>query len=529
MKNFFFFIFSFLPYLVFPQDRGDAIIIGSIASPRVLIPILASDSASAEVCSFIFNGLLKYDKNLNLVGDLAQTWQTEEEGKVIIFHLRKGVLWHDGKEFSAYDVEFTYKKLIDPNTPTPYSGDFERIENLEILDRYTVKITYKEPFSPGLASWTMGIIPKHILEKEENLLSSKFSRNPIGTGPYKFKKWIAQEKIELVVNEDYFEKRPNIDRVIFRIIPDTATLFLEVLAQGVDSSGLTPLQFLKHSQAPQFKKNYIKFRYPSNSFLYLGYNLNNPLFKDKKVRQALNYAVNKEEIIKAVLLGEGKVSTGPFTPESWAYDPGFKPAEFFPEKAKTLLFEAGFKDEDGDGFLERKGEPFKFTIITNQGNLERQRVAEIIQAQLRNIGIKVEIKVVEWSVFIDEIIRKRKFETVLLGWSLSRDPDIYDIFHSSKTSPSDFNFVGYNNPEVDKLLVEARKTFDRQKRKQLYQRINRLIYEDQPYMFIYIPNSLSCLHQRFRGVKPAKGGYWYNFIDWWVPLKEQKYKIEFKG
>ena len=529
MRGVFFFFFLFLPYLIFSQDKGDAIIIGSIGSPRILIPILASDSASAEVCSFIFNGLLKYDEDLNLVGDLAQSWEIQEEGKVIIFYLRKGVFWHDGGEFTAEDVEFTYKKLIDSSVPTPYSGDFERIKNLEILDKYTVKIIYKEPFAPALSSWTMGIIPKHILEKEKNLLTSRFSRNPIGTGPYKFKKWIPQQKIELVVNENYFEKRPNIDRVIFRIVPDTATLFLEILAEGVDNAGLSPLQFLRHTNSPQFKKNYIKFRYPSNSFLYLGYNLTHPLFKDKRVREALNYAVNKEEIIKAVLLGEGEVSKGPFTPESWAYDSGFKAWDFSPQKAKMLLSEVGFEDKDGDGILEKRGKPFKFTIITNQGNLERQKVAEIIQAQLKDIGVKVEIKVVEWSVFIDEVIRKRKFEAVLLGWSLSRDPDIYDIFHSSKTAPSEFNFVGYNNKEVDRLLVEARRIFDRERRKKLYYKINKLIYEDQPYMFLYVPNSLSCLHKRFRGIKPAKAGYWYNFIDWWVPLKEQRYRIKLEG
>lgn len=158
MKKAFFFFFLSLTYLVFPQDKGDALVIGSIASPRVLIPILASDSASSEVCSFIFNGLLKYDKDLNLVGDLASSWEIKEEGKVIIFHLREGVFWHDGKEFTSEDVEFTYRKLIDPDVPTPYSGDFERIESFEVIDKYTVKITYKEAFAPALASWTMGIL-----------------------------------------------------------------------------------------------------------------------------------------------------------------------------------------------------------------------------------------------------------------------------------------------------------------------------------------------------------------------------------
>ena len=461
---------------------------------------------------------------MNLIGDLAETWDIEEEGKVIIFHLRKGVRWHDGVRFSASDVDFTYKTLVDPDTPTPYSGDFERIESLEIVDDYTVRITYKEPFAPALSSWGMFIIPEHILKGVDNLLSSDFSRNPVGTGPYRFKRWVSQEKVELRENQDYFEHRPNIDRAIVRDVPDTATLFLEVLKEGVDNCGLTPLQYLKHTKHPLFTRNYRKFRYPSNSFLYLGYNLDNPLFKDARVRRALTHAVDREEIIKAVILGEGIVSTGPLTPESWAYNEGMTAFEFSPEKARLLLKQAGWTDSNNDGILDKDGFPFKFTIITNQGNLERQKVAEIIQSRLKDIGVKVEIKIVEWSVFIDEVINKRKFETVLLGWSLSRDPDMYDIFHSSKTKEGEFNFISYKNEEVDRMLVEARRDFDVDKRKQLYYRIQELVYQDQPYMFIYVPNSLSCIHKRFEGIEPAKIGYWYNFIDWWVSLKNQRYK-----
>ncbi len=161
----FLFIFSFS--WGYCEDYGDAIISASIADARNLLPMLASDSASSEISSMIFNGLVKYDKDINLVGDLAQSWEVLEGGMVIIFHLKKNVRWQDGVSFTAADVEFTYRKMIDPAVRTPYGGDFERVKSLEILDDYTIKITYKEPFVPGLASWGMSIIPKHILEKED--------------------------------------------------------------------------------------------------------------------------------------------------------------------------------------------------------------------------------------------------------------------------------------------------------------------------------------------------------------------------
>jgi peptide/nickel transport system substrate-binding protein len=508
--------------IILAQDFGDAIVSGSIADARTLLPILASDSASADASGMIFNGLVKYDKDINLIGDLAQYWEIQEEGLVIIFHLRKNVAWQDGIPFNAYDVEFTYRKLIDPNVKTPYGGDFERIKSLEVLDENTVKVTYKEPFAPGLSSWGMSIIPKHLLEKED-LNTTTFSRHPIGTGPYRFKSWKTQGKIELVSNRDYFEHRPYIDRYIYRVIPDESTIFLELQMQGIDSTGLSPLQYTRQTDTPFFKKYYRKFRLPSFGYTYLGYNLNNPLFKDKRVRQALNYAVDKQEIIRIVLMGLGEVATGPFVPQSWAYNRNVKPYPFAPEKAKQLLKEAGWIGSNKDNWLKKDGKRFEFTILTNQGNEERIKVGEIIQRRLKDIGIKVNVRVIEWSVFLTENIDKRNFEVVLLGWALGREPDNFDIWHSAKVREGEFNFVNYKNEEVDNSLIEARRTFDQEKRKAYYNRIHEIIYDEQPYMFLYVPDSLSVLASRFQGIKPAPIGIGYNFIDWWVPRAEQRY------
>lgn len=507
----------------FAQDYGDALISGSIGDARTLVPILASDSASADICGMLFNGLVKYDKDINLTGDLAESWEIKDEGLTIIFHLRKSVTWHDGRAFTARDVEFTYQKLIDPSVRTPYSADFQKVKSLEIIDDSTVKVTYQEPFSPGLASWAMPIMPRHILEKED-LNTAKFSRHPIGTGPYKFLSWKSQEKIELASNQEYFQKAPYISRYIYRVIPDEATLFLELQALGIDTSGLSPLQYKKLTDTAFFRDNYLKFRIESFGYTYLGYNLDNPLFKDKRVRRALNYAVDKNELIRGVLLGLGKISTGPFVPESWAYNQQIKPLEFSPDEAKELLAESGWSDHNHDGILDKDGISFEFTILTNQGNLERQRVGEIIQARLKDIGIKVKIKVVEWSVFLSDFIDKRRFEAVLLGWALGREPDCYDIWHSSKTKEGEFNFVGYRNPEVDLLLDAARRIFDQGKRKEIYNKIHEILYEEQPYMFLYCPDALPIVASRFKGIKPAPLGISYNLIDWWVPKQKQRYK-----
>lgn len=501
---------------------GDYFVTGSIGDARNLVPILASDSSSSDIVGMVFNGLVKYDKDLILIGDLAKSWEILDGGLTIIFHLRDDVKWHDGVRFGAKDVEFTYKKLIDPKITTPYSGDFERVKNFEVIDDYTVKITYKEPFSPGLSSWGMPIMPEHILKKED-LNKTDFSRHPIGTGPYKFKNWKTAEKIVLDFNPDYFEGRPYIDKYIYKIIPDEATMFLELRTQSIDNMGLSPLQFKKETDSDFFKTHFQKFKYPSSSYVYMGFNLNDNKFKDKAVRQAINYAIDKKEIIDIVLLGLGRIATGPFLPESWAYNKDVVPYEYNPGKAKELLAEAGWADSNNDGILEKNGQKFEFTIVTNQGNEQRKQAAEIIQARLSKVGIKVNIKILEWSVFISQFIDKRRFEAVLLGWSLPRDPDCYDIFYSSKIKEGEFNFVGYDNPEVDRLLVEARREFDEKIRAEYYKKIQAILYDDSPYIFLFVPYSLPIVNSRFHGIKAAPAGIGYNFIKWFVPEAEQRY------
>ncbi len=498
----------------------NTITVGSLADAKRLIPLLASDSASGEISSWIYNGLTKYDKNIKVIGDLAESWEISPDGLTIIFHLRKNVYWHDGKEFTSNDVVFTYETIIDPKIPTPYSSIYGPVEKVEALDKYTVKVIYKEPYAPALESWGMGIIPKHVLDGKD-ITDEFYNRHPIGTGPYKLKEWITGQKIVLEAFDKYFEGRPNIDRYISRVIPDPATMFLELKFGGIDFMGLTPPQYKLQANSDLFKKYFQKFRYPSFGYTYLGYNLLDNRFSDKRVRQAITYAIDKKAIIAGVLLGFGNPCTGPFPPESWAYNPNVKDFEYNPKKALQLLKEAGWT-LGKDGLLTKNGEPFKFTVLINQGNEARLKTAQIIKENLKKIGIDMNIKVLEWQTLLHEFIDKKRFEAVIMGWALSRDPDIYDIWHSSKTREGEFNFISYKNEEVDQLLLEGRRTFDFKKRKKIYHRIHEILAEEQPCTFLYVPDALPVLHKRFKGVEKAPIGIWYNFIHWYVP----KNKIE---
>ena len=521
LRTFFLLLTSYLLLFTFgctrePEIKNpNAIAVGFLADAKRLIPLLASDSASGDISGLIYNGLTKYDKNIKITGDLAESWDVSPDGLQITFYLRKGVKWHDGVEFTADDVLFTYKTVIDPKIPTPYSSNYGPVEKVEVLGKYIVRVIYKEPYVPALESWGMGIIPKHILDGRD-ITSDYYSRNPIGTGPYKLKEWVTGQKVVLEAFDGYFEGRPNIDKYIARIIPDTATMFLELKFGGIDFMGLTPPQFKLQADSEFFNKYFQKFRYPAFGYTYLGYNLRDEKFSDKRVRQALTHAINKKDIIDGVLLGYGMPCTGPFPPESWAYNPNIKDLEYSPEKALMLFAEAGWK-KGKNGLIEKNGKPFSFTVLVNQGNEARLRTAQIIKENLKKVGVDVKIRVLEWQAMLHEFIDKKRFEAVIMGWALSRDPDAYDIWHSSKTKEGEFNFISYKNDDVDRLLLEGRRTFDMEKRKKIYHRIHEILADDQPYTFLYVPDALPVLHKRFKGVEKAPIGIWYDFIHWYVP------------
>jgi len=507
------------------KSFGGMLFEGSIGDANNLIPILASDSVSHSIASLIYNGLLKYDKNLKLVGDLAKDWKISDDKKTITFYLRNDVKWHDGKPFTAEDVKFTYKTIIDEDTPTAYDADFKIIDNVTIVDNYTIQISYKIPFAPALNSWTMSILPKHLLEGKK-ITQSPLQRNPVGTGPFKFEKWEPGKSISLKANRDYFKGSPFLAKYVLKIIPDTAAMYLALLNQDIDLMSLSPLQYTKQTDTSQFERYFNKYSYLSNSYTYIGYNLKKQMFKDKRVRQALTYATPKEDIIKSVLFGKGQVATGPYKPDSLWYNPNVKKYEYNIEKAKELLAEAGWKDSDNNGYLDKNGKEFSFTLMTNQGNSNRSKIAEIVQQSWKKLGIKVEIRVLEWATLINEYIDKRNFDALVMGWSIPLEPDLYDVWHSSKCTGKNLNFICYQNEKLDELIEKARVTFDMEKRKKLYFQAQEILAEDQPYTFLYVPDALVGLHKRFHGVEPAPAGITYNLEEWYVPKNLRKYELK---
>ncbi len=507
---------------------GDTFIQASIGDIGGLIPSLTSDQSSHEVGSMIYDGLVKLDKDLNTAPAMAESWIYSRDCLELTFKLRRDVKWHDGRPFTADDVVFTYQAMINPKTPAPFKEGFLLVKDVEALDPYTVRVRYDKPYARAVETWGTYILPKHLLESfaaAGTLRESPQNSRPVGTGPYHFQEWKPGEKVVLVANPDYYEGRPYLSRVVYRVIPSQATIFLELKALGVDYvSTLTGIQYARQTEYPAFRKAYYKYRYPASAYTFLGFNLRDPRFADRRVRQAFAHAINKQELIDGVLLGLGRETNGPIRPGTWAYTEAVERFAYDPEQAKALLAEAGWKDRDGDGLVEdREGKPFTLTIRTNQGNDERKKIAEIVQQRLKEIGIQADIQLIEWAAFIKEFVKPRRFEVIVLGLGTGTDPDQFVVWHSSQRGPDQMNRTGYANPEVDALLEAGRQSCVQKERVRYYHRIQEILAHDLPMIFLYNRDSLPVVASRIRGVSPAPAGILHNFDKWYVPKTQQRY------
>ncbi len=506
--------------------NGDARVDASIGDAVTLNPLLAQDSASDDIIGLVFDALLRYNPGLELEGDLAKSWQVRDKGLRIVFHLRRGVLWQDGKSFTSADVAFTYRAIMDPKVACPFKADFSLVSRVETPDPWTVVVTYRKPFAPALSAWAeASILPLHLL-KGRKLSGGSFDSHPVGTGPYCLVSWKRNQSIELKANPLYWEGEPHIRRYLYQIIPDPATQVLEMKSQNVDTVNLSsvPDQYRDLSRSASFREIGRTFRFPGfNEYEFFGFNLLKPMFQDKRVRWALSYAIDRKALIDSILLGYGQPCSGPYVPSMPAYNPRVTPVPYDLGKAEKLLDEAGWK-RGKDGWREKDGRPMAFTIATNQGNKVREEVATILQQQFARLGIRARVQILAWSLFDSQYVSKKNFDTVVLGWGLGMDPDQYVIWDSKESGPGGLNFISYKNPRVDRLLEEGRTTFDWKKRVRIYRKFHALIAADQPVCFLFAPDSLSAVNRRFHGLLVTKTGcMWYWPTRWYVPKSIQLY------
>jgi len=511
---------------VYPSQTGGTLIDATIGEPSGLIYMVAGESAAAAISGNIFNKLLKYDKNLDLEGELAESWIISPDQKTITFKLKPNLKWADGKPLTSEDVLFTWKLVTDEKTRSPYASDYQLVKQAEAPDAQTFSVTYENAYAPALDSWSgLQILPKHLLEKQD-IHTTAFARKPVGSHYYQLDSWSHGENLKLSRNPTSVLGPANIDKLVTRIIPDNSAQFLELMADNIDSMGLDPIKYSRIIPArPELQKKLALYKELGNSYTYMGFNLKHKPFDDVRVRKAINYAIDKQEIIDGVYLGLGINIASPYKPGTRWSNPELKPYPYDVTKAKALLKEAGFVDSDGDGIVERDGKPFAFEIITNQ-NKEREKSAVLIQRRLKDVGIDVQIRAIEWASFISRFIKTGDFDVVVLGWGLGLDPDQFNIWHSSQNQPGQFNFINYNNPKIDALLEQGRLELNPDKRMKIYHEFAKELLEDSPIVYLSAGYGLTAIHKRVKGIdSPAPpAGIGYNSKEWYIP--EQLRRVE---
>ncbi len=466
-----------------------------------------------------------------------------EHNPIILFHLRDGVFFHDGMPVTSKDVKFTYEAIMDPANLSPRLSDFEPVLRVETPDEKTVRVVYKRLYSPALGTWSMGILPQHLLNQEAlkkealrrgmdvssfGMRQSSFNRNPVGCGPFRFKQWKTDQFVILTRFDHYWEGPPNYQEYIFRVVPDLVTQEMEFYAGTLDSYAVQPHQVERLARDARFQA----FSGIAFGYTYIGYNLRREPFNDVRVRKALGMAVDVEKILKYVLHGQAERITGPFPKQTDYYDPSIPPLPYDPEGALRLLEEAGWR-KDSSGRLSKNGQPMRFTLITNSGNDLRKAILAITQDSWRQLGIEVRTDMVEWAVFINERINKRDFDAVVLGWSMGIDPDLYQIWHSSQTGPHQLNFVGFQNPEADELIVRIRQEYRHEEQVRLCRRLHEIIANEQPYTFLYVTRWTAVLDKRivimdrdqegnpiYRRITPTRTGNYAFHFNKWVKLPQ---------
>ncbi len=486
-------VFLFSIVACHKKERNfDAVIVGLEGSPSTLDPRLAADAYSERVNSLVYNGIFTTDRHGRIIPDLAEKWEVRNNS--ITVHLKKGVVFQNGKPLTSRDVKYTLESIL--KMPSPYQSNFKEIKDIITPDKHTVILKLKKFEVPILTALVVGIVPYG--DSDKNF-------KPIGTGPYIVKEFIRGEKIVLIRNKKYFKGSPRIKKIIFRVIPDDTTRVMELLNGGVDllQNSIPPDMLPEVKKSPKLE---VKVE-PGVNVSYLGFNLKDKYLKDFRVRKAIAMAIDRKSIITHLLGGLAEEANSILAPTNWAYAAVTTPS-YDPDVASKLLDNAGYK-KNKDGFR------FQLEYKTSTNRL-RRRIAEVIADQLEKIGIKVKVRSYEFGTFFSDI-RKGNFQLYSLTWVGITDPDIlYYAFDSKSIPPQGANRNFYMNPIFDKLVEEAREITDEAKRKRLYAQAQKILAKDLPVLPLWYHYNIMAYRKGLQGVEILPGGE-YRFLAnaWW--------------
>lgn len=522
--------------------EGDWLVRAFGNSIKTITPLVSSDVYASSVQEYVLESLLTRDPDtLEWQGKLAESWNVSDDGLTITFKLRPEAAFSDGAPVTAEDVVFSFDFIMNPQIKAPRErAYYEKLASVKAVGTHEVEFVFKEPYYNSLTlAGGMSIMAKHFygpyLEDPESFNQSKGLL--FGSGPYRLadpKGWTPDSGvIELERNPRYWGPvQPSFNRMIWKVIENETARLTAYRNTEIDTYSAKPREYknsLLHDDQLMGRSQNFEYLPPTAGYRYIGWNEmrrgKRTRFADRRVREAMTYLTDKQRIVDEIMLGYGEPAVGPFNPQGKQHAPDLKPREYSVAKARSLLLDAGYEDNDGDGLLEDgRGRPFSFELVYPQGSEDYTALALFLKDSYAKAGVQLIPKPTEWSVMLD-LLDKKDFEAISLGWSSGLESDLYQIFASSQTKNNGDNFINYKNSELDRLIEKARSTVDEEKRMPLWREAERIIYRDQPYTFLTRSKSLVLVDERMKNVKVTPLGLNSSEtpIGWYVPAEQQKY------
>lgn len=507
--------------------RGDWLVQNIDTEPKVIAPFIERDYSGALVHEPVLETLVAINpETFEYEPYLAESYEISADGLRFRFRLRPGVCFSDGHPMTAADVLFSFNTLMNTDVDAaPLRSYFTRVKECRKIDDRTVEFTMSEPYfqAMGFIGAGLMIIPEHIYKFEKGADYNNRGDVLVASGPYRLERWDRGQQIVMVRNEHYWGERPTFDRLIFKFITNPQAAFQAFQSSQIDWFNPDPEQFLKFSQDPEFLKSFIAFKYqrPGSGYSFIGYNEERPMFKDKLTRQALTMLIDRQAVIDTLLRGIGTLTSGHFSPVTPQNDPSIKPWPYDPAAARKRLEEAGWKPGP-DGVLVRDGGRFEFALSMGANNPVGERMANYVKEQFARAGIRMSITPSEFAI-LNMNLDERKFDAVMMSWASAAETesDPYQIWHSDSIANRGSNFISFRNAESDRLIDEARRTLDTDKRMALWHQWQALIHQEQPYTFLLARQERIFINGRFRNTQAYK----LSIIpyDWYVPAASQKY------
>ena len=498
------------PTNVAPMSGG-TLTVAVDADPRTLNPVLRTTAISGSILGEINDGLIEMNPQLEFEPGLAKRWIWSDDGLQVSYHLRDDVRWSDGESFSSRDVVATYELFINEETPTPWRSNFAQIESVTAPDDTTVVFRFIERSLENLFnSAAFSILPAHVIESLDvsRIEQWEINRSPISLGPYRVAEWRTNDRLVLERNPEYADEPARLDRVVFKVVPEEATRLLQLEIGEADMVESVPVKDISRLRDnPDIRLVDMGPRYMG----YLLYNLQRPGLGDARVRNAISFAIDRRAFVDGLLFGYARSIANPITPiVAWAYHDGLEPHQRDLDRAKALLAEAGWSDSDGDGIVDRDGEPLRVEIKTRTGDPVRENGVLVIQSNLRDVGIDARPRMMELSTVLDQV-REGDFDIYMGQVSGRLSPDLTNVFGTG----GGYNWGGYSNATVDGLMTEARAATSREVAARLWRQVQEILYAEQPQTMLYAKSPLVGLRREIRDANPNFLTPYEDLALWW--------------